>query len=616
MAKLKSACFLALCSPVVANAALESADKAWAAMSMETRCVEDTAKGEDCVTEERVRILAEPARSGFGTKTLNARKSQDLKIESAYTLQADGSRIDLTEGDIQLGDVAGDNNAFVGKRFAKVAFKDVRVGSTLVVRYRISGPQIAPFTNNSSTLWMTESRVRWDKVVIEQSSNVPLYWKTDHPDAFKATRSDDGKTLRLELVQPVYFRAVEARGDFMLRDLPRVEISTTDSWQAFLSPVASKFGELFAAALPAKAQKTVNSLSALPEEQRVAAVLDDVRQRIRYMGDWRETVRGYVPFALKEIEDRGFGDCKDMALTTAALLRAAGISANVAIVRASLDDRKPLLPTLEYLNHAIVQATVGGKSVWLDPTSPANSLSSPLEYLQNQVAFVFHDDGKVEQKVIPAQDAARDRVVEQIDYMPAGNNWTVQANIRRDGVLAANQVRIEKQGANQDEQLAREIVPGFATILDKTITRSSEASALIDSYPINVSAHASRLTRQIGSYQLFDMRYLMGTIGALRDYQAKEGVSDYYLGTFSSQRTVRIHDRKVLEPVVACHVDSPWIELQLVPVSVDSGVGLQATLTKKVPWISAKEMKTSEFAQTMDALESCANNTQFLLTRL
>jgi transglutaminase-like putative cysteine protease len=484
-----------------------------------------------------------------------------------------------------------------------------------VVRYRVDGARIEPFTNNTSTLWMSQSRVRWEQLVIEQSSNVPLYWKTDHPELFKATASNDGKHLRLELTRPLYYRALEERGDFMLRDLPRIDISTTNSWQDFLSPIARGFGGLLKDGLPPKAERTSTTVAGLSEEQRVARVLDDVRQRIRYMGDWRETVRGYVPFSLNEIEARGFGDCKDMALTTAALLRKAGIPANVAIVRASLDDRKPLLPTLEYLNHAIVRAKVGGKMVWLDPTSAANSLSAPLDYLQNQVAFVLKDDGGVEEQLIPSQDAARDRVVEQIDYVPDGSNWTVKADIRRNGVPAANLVRTEKQSKNQDELLARDLVPGFATILDRTVTRNAEASALIDSYPISVNARASRLTRQIGSYQLFDMRYLVGTISALREYQAKEGTSDYHLGAASSTRTVRIHDRQALEPVLACHVSSPWIDLTLEPVTVENGVGLAAALTKKTAWISATDMKTPEFARTVDELESCANNTQFLLTK-
>ena len=63
-------------SPVLAHAAYESPEKAWAAMSMTTRCVESTTKGEDCTTEERTRILSEAGRHSFGTKTLTARKSQ------------------------------------------------------------------------------------------------------------------------------------------------------------------------------------------------------------------------------------------------------------------------------------------------------------------------------------------------------------------------------------------------------------------------------------------------------------------------------------------------------------------------------------------------------------
>ena len=121
----------------------------------------------------------------------------------------------------------------------------------------------------------------------------------------------------------------------------------------------------------------------------------------------------------------------------------AGIQANVVIVRAGNDDRKPLLPTLSYLNHAIVRATVNGKAFWLDPTSPANALSAPLFYLQNQVAFVLHDDGKVDEEVIPVSDALRDRIVSDVDLTPDGENWVLTGSERREGVAAADLGRVQ-----------------------------------------------------------------------------------------------------------------------------------------------------------------------------
>ena len=57
------------------------------------------------------------------------------------------------------------------------------------------------------------------------------------------------------------------------------------------------------------------------------AEITAIKKASRYMGDWRATDRGYVPFTLGEIEDRGYGDCKDLSVLLTAMLKASGITA-------------------------------------------------------------------------------------------------------------------------------------------------------------------------------------------------------------------------------------------------------------------------------------------------
>ena len=35
-----------------------------------------------------------------------------------------------------------------------------------------------------------------------------------------------------------------------------------------------------------------------------------INDRYRYLGDWRGTERGQIPFSLQEIESHGYGDCR------------------------------------------------------------------------------------------------------------------------------------------------------------------------------------------------------------------------------------------------------------------------------------------------------------------
>ena len=47
--------------------------------------------------------------------------------------------------------------------------------------------------------------------------------------------------------------------------------------------------------------------------EKVAALMQYIADNYRYLGDWRKTERGYIPFSLAEIAEHGYGDCKDLS---------------------------------------------------------------------------------------------------------------------------------------------------------------------------------------------------------------------------------------------------------------------------------------------------------------
>ena len=75
-----------------------------------------------------------------------------------------------------------------------------------------------------------------------------------------------------------------------------------------------------------------------------------------------------VPRTPREILARRFGDCKDQAALLVAMLRAAGLQADVALLSAGTGiDVVPELPGLGGFNHAIVRLA-GDPPLWIDPT--------------------------------------------------------------------------------------------------------------------------------------------------------------------------------------------------------------------------------------------------------
>ncbi len=120
------------------------------------------------------------------------------------------------------------------------------------------------------------------------------------------------------------------------------------------------------AELTSKTQKWQADFSS-PEERTVAA-LRFVQDEIRYLGI--ELGRySHQPTSPAKVFARRFGDCKDKSLLLATLLKSMGIDAVPALVHSS--EGKSLdayQPSPFAFDHVIVQAKLGGKTYWFDPT--------------------------------------------------------------------------------------------------------------------------------------------------------------------------------------------------------------------------------------------------------
>lgn len=109
--------------------------------------------------------------------------------------------------------------------------------------------------------------------------------------------------------------------------------------------------------------------AANPEpEARLRATLDFVQREVRYFGI--EIGPGsHAPNPPALVLERRFGDCKDKTMLTVAMLAGMGIEARPAFVNTSsgrvLSERPP---SPIAFNHVLVNARIGDRQFWLDPT--------------------------------------------------------------------------------------------------------------------------------------------------------------------------------------------------------------------------------------------------------
>ncbi|HSS02059.1 MAG TPA: DUF3857 domain-containing protein [Kofleriaceae bacterium] len=157
-------------------------------------------------------------------------------------------------------------------------------------------------------------------------------------------------------------READVPGDVVVQ--PYVGVGTAASWTA----VARGFRGLIDGRI---AEGPVNLPADIPRVasiDTVHAIAAWIRRRVRYTGVELGQASN-VPWPPAQTVKRGFGDCKDLAALMVALLRQAGVRAEVALLDAGPGlDVDPDLPGAGGFDHAIVRARLDGRDLWIDPT--------------------------------------------------------------------------------------------------------------------------------------------------------------------------------------------------------------------------------------------------------
>jgi len=311
-------------------------------------------------TEERARatkVLKQRALEGAKEITIGYSTSiQKADVLEAYTLKADGRRIEVPKSNYQVqtnGGQGANAPVFSDRTRMTVVFPELAVGDTTVFTYRLTGSQ--PLFDKQFSDAESFSRQRYYGEV-NVSFDAPADLPVHHEVWFMEQVRDEvanGRRIsqwRWRNTQPL--KPDPAPPLVELERDPGLIYSTFTSYQ----DIAQAYGARATpkAAASERIRKLADEIAGARTEPReiAQALYEWVATHITYAGN-SIGLGAVVPHDMDFVLDNRMGDCKDQATLLQALLAAKGIQSVQALLNSGGLYRLPRTPAAELVDHVI-----------------------------------------------------------------------------------------------------------------------------------------------------------------------------------------------------------------------------------------------------------------------
>lgn len=337
----------------------------------------------------RESAIEEAKESSFSYST----SIQAGELLEAYTLKADGRRLDVPKQNYQINTPSGKDKKspfFSDQTRISVVFPDVAVGDKVATSYRITEKE-PMFPGQFSVYSLFSKYYEYDdaEIVIRSPMSLKVYAAAYHMEQ-APLKSEQGKVVyRWIYKNPVPVRWTRAQqGIDLPEDIPGVFFSTFANYHE----IAEAYG--VRARPKAVVTDRIRTLAAAitsgktSPEEKAKALYDWVAQGITYGGNCIG-IGAVVPRDVDVVLDNKMGDCKDHATLLQALLAASGIKSTQALINAGSLYELPAVPVVSNVNHVINY--LPDLDIYLDSTSsttpfgmlPASDEGKPVLHVDN-----------------------------------------------------------------------------------------------------------------------------------------------------------------------------------------------------------------------------------------
>ncbi|MGE5183106.1 MAG: DUF3857 domain-containing protein [Acidobacteriota bacterium] len=265
------------------------------------------------------------------------------------------------------------------------------------------------------------------------------------PQPRKTTRA--GRTSWLYDFGPVAARPRQEEGlPSDVAPWPWIGVASAASWAA----VAQDYRRIVDDRLAQGTFTLPDGIRGATPRDTLARAVTWLHAHVRYTGI-ELSDSAIAPWPPAEVLRRGFGDCKDKASLLVAILRAAGLHADVALLSTGPGrdvDRE--LPGMGEFDHAIVRVKLDGKDAWIDATESDLPVGQLPARDQGRLALIAAADTR-DLVTIP-MSAPADNVVREVRtyHLAEHDAGTVTEVTYETGTFSANLREWVREGRHDD----------------------------------------------------------------------------------------------------------------------------------------------------------------------
>ncbi len=536
---------------------------------------------------------------------------------------------DIEDKPVASESVAG--SGFDETHQISVSFPKLQVGATVILHFQLEtySPLFKNFYGEKIDLGYPFSLFQTVHSSLEIHSEAPLFAELTDPEhvfTYKASPHLIQASSKRPFITAILMEdnvSTDPKDPELKQTFLEVATLKPGDWGALAARIAPEYEVLLQERLPKlfdeMAKETARLIPASQPLERVDHVIAKLAETLNYFGTWTSRHGRILPKHFSETAQSKYGDCKDYAAVTVALLRKLGLTAAVAMIDvnrtvAEIKNERATLPR-EVFNHAVVYAQINGQDHFFDPTWKLGPAGQLLPHLADRPALII--------------DVQHPRMLRTPPLDPKNSGWQLQSRLDfSDPEQALMNSTLRYTGTYPAHLTGMELSYDKAiiqdSILEHVFSNTSDRSLLSFS-DFNLT---SRVIHDLNfTFSLAWSRTVLATTQGDLVYFSPDkftrlwehylvrqtdrvGDLDVQLGLVNYQRDLTLlNTHKKLAPLPAqsaCEIDRPWIyAARKISMTQEGDLQVAETLLAKQLVLPRALVISPEYKEFMNELKNC-----------